>query len=339
VNERLMPRLQDADFLAEMVGKDSPTEKEPPTDPELTREIEIKADDFPGGMSAMISTGMAGADSQGKAVEKLAQVLGWPVYLESFTSTMPLSAFIKPGKQPVYKVLVAMEKAGYKWEHGEGTLRVRPTDWATKRSYAVPESYMAFYRDRLEKEGQLNIDDVSAIASSLTDAQLDNTFVADPDFMFLGSALSGRQGTGSRNLLRFYALLTPDQKEAIAVEPGLAFGQLTDAQWAYVGEFVSDRFGGVYVTDGSIFLKPQNETETSIGSQSRAFEITVQVQDEKEARNTTQALYMPGKKQIADMRESRKKMEEQMKAAQQKEAGRTAQPDKPAEAPQPAPAK
>jgi hypothetical protein len=217
-------------------------------------------------------------------------------------------------------VLIGLERAGCTWARDDGALRIRPINWALLRSYAIPGSFIAHYKGLLDTNGELTLDDVAGIASGLTDGQIDHTFSNDPDFGFLRSALSGTQGSGSRALLRFYASLRPEQRQAIAVDPGLAFGGLSDAQWEHLSQFVTDRFGGLYITEGSIFLKPQNETEIKIGSRSRAFEITVRIQDEKETRKATQALYMPGKKQITEIRDARKKAEEAAKAAEQKKA-------------------
>jgi len=317
MNKDLNDRVNDnPDFAAEALAHESPTEKNPPTDPELTREVEIK--DVLNGAGAKAFIGKDSDKYQGKILVEISRAIGSPVLKEQYAGEMVvLGLFVRPGKQPLYKVLIGLEKAGCTWARDDGVLRIRPNDWALLRSYAIPGSFMAHYRDLLNSKGELTLDDVAGIASGLTDGQIDHTFRSDSDFSFLESALSGTQDSGSRALLRFYASLTPEQRQAVAVDPGLAFGGLTDAQWEYLSQFVTDRFGGLYITEGSIFLKPQNETEIKIGSQSRAFEITVRIQNDKETRKTTQALYMPGKKQITEIRDARKKAEEAAKAAEQ----------------------
>jgi len=322
------------EFLAEALAHESPTEKDPPTDPELTREVEIK--DVLNGAGAKSFIGSDGDKLQGKMLAEISRATGYPVFKESFGQEMVvLGLFVRPGKQPLYKVLIGIEKAGCTWARDDGILRIRPSNWALLRSYEIPGSFIAQYKSLLETNGQFTLDDVAGIASSLTDGQIDHSFVSDPDLSFLGSALGGGQGGGPRSILRFYASLTSEQRGAIAVEPGLAFDQLTDAQWEHLSQFVADRFGGLYITDGSIFLKPQNETEIKLGSQSRAFEITVRIQDDKEPRKTSQALYMPGKTQITGIRDARKKAEEAAKKAA--EQNKDKQPNQPAQTP-PAPA-
>ena len=318
MNKELNERANnDPSFIADILAHESPTEKTPPTDPALTREVEIK--DVLSGASAKLFTGMQSEKYQGKILAELSRAIGQPVLKEQYSGEMVvLGLFVKPGKQPLYKVLVGLEKAGCIWTRDGGSLRVRPSDWALLRSYAIPASFMEHYRELLNTNGQLNLDDVALIASGLTDGQIDRSFKNDPDFSFLNSALSGSQGGGPRALLRFYASLSPAQRQSIAIAPGLAFGDLSDAQWQYLSQFVDDRFAGLFVIDGSIFLKPQNETQLKIGSQSQTFEITVSIQDEQDPRKAAQALYLPGKNQIKEIRDARKKAEEAEKAAVEK---------------------
>ncbi len=306
----------DPNFAETALAHDSPTEKNLPTDPELTREVEIK--DILGGKTKASFTNRDSDKYQTKMLAEISRATGYSVLKESLDGeTVVLGLFVHPGKQPLYKVLIGIEKAGCIWAKDDGALRMRPSNWALLRSYAIPSSFMAHYKDLLNTKGELTLDDVAGIATGLTDGQIDKTFLRDQDLSFLGNALSGREGNGPRTLLRFYASLTPEQKAGIAVEPGLSFSQLTDQQWDLLSEYVSDQFGGMYVTDGSVFLKPQNETEIKIGSQSRAFEFAVHIQNQKDPKTTAQALYMPGKKQIAEMRDARKKAEEAAKAAEQ----------------------
>ncbi len=331
VGQRLEPKMEDPAFLSQMIAKDSPTEKNVPTDPELTREIEIKADALPGAAAAKSVGNMQQVD-QSKTLVEISRATGWPVLFESFRQTMPIAMFIKPGKQPIYKVLIALEKGGYKWERGEGTLRIRPSDWATKRSYEIPESYMIYYKNLLEKQGEFSMDDVAGIASSLTDEQLTNTLVVDPDLGFLMPALMGGIISGPRDTLRLYASLTPEQKQALYAEGGLPFSQLTDAQWDKMNSIITDRLSGVYVTDGSISIKPLSEAESKANSPSRTFETTVQVQNEQEPRKFSQIIYLPGKAELQARKEQQKKAEEARKAAEQNKPGQPAQAQQPAPA-------
>jgi hypothetical protein len=210
--KQISAEAQNGSFLADTLARKSPTEETPPTDPELTREVEIDPKGIGGGMADLMGRGPS-PQNQGKAVAEISRALGIPTLLESFSSDMPIALFLKPGKQPVYKVLIALEKAGYKWDRGDGTLRVRSEDWALKRSYEIPESFIAFYKDLLEKQGELTLDVLAQIASTLTDEQIQNTLSKDEDLGFAVSTLGGDFFGEGREILRFYAALTPAQKE------------------------------------------------------------------------------------------------------------------------------
>lgn len=335
VGKRLGPKMQDPDFLSQAVAKDSPTEKAIPTDPELTREIELKADGLPGGQAGLNPLSNTGQENQGRALQEISRALDWQVYYESFNRAMPIALFVKPGKQPVYKVLIALEKAGYKWEHGESSLRIRPEDWAVKRSYAIPASYIAYYKDLLQKNGELTMDDVAGIANSLTDEQISNTLLTDPDLAPLGGALSGGPFAGSRDLLRVYASFDQNQKDALNTDSGLPFSQLSDAQWDKLNTIITDRLGGIYVASGSIGLKALTDAQAKAGTLTRTFTLTVQVQGEQDPRKIDQTIGLQSKKEREAMLAQRKKMQDQMKAAGQ---NNTAQPKPQTQAPQPAPA-
>ncbi|MCX6376590.1 MAG: hypothetical protein NTU88_11255, partial [Armatimonadetes bacterium] len=339
VNKQLYPQSADPSFLADALARKSPTEETPPTDPELTREIEIDAKAMPVGMSAMMSAGKI-HESQGKATAEISRALGMPVLLESYSMNMPIAMFVKPGKQPVYKVLIALEKAAYKWSRGENTLRIRPEDWALKRSYEIPESLLAYYKNLLEKQGVLTLDDLAQLANGLTDEQIQNTLSKDEDVNFAVGALGGDFVREGRDILRLYAALTPAQKEALNTESGLPFSQLSDSQWERLRSIITDRLGGLDIAEGSILLKPQSKMEIEEKMLRRTFEIAVQVSGEQETRKTEVRIFIQSRKTITAVRERRRKAEEAAKAAEQ---NKDKQPNQPAQPPpaetQPAPAK
>jgi len=328
--KQVSAEAQNGSFLADTLARKSPTEETPPTDPELTREVEIDPKAIGGGMADLMGRGPS-PQNQGKAVAEISRALGIPTLLESFSSDMPIALFVKPGKQPVYKVLIALEKAGYKWDRGDGTLRIRSEDWALKRSYEIPESFIAFYKDLLEKQGELTLDDLAQMANGLTDEQIENTLLKDTDLRYAVVPLATGLGFGGGcEILRFYATLTPSQRQSLSTESGLSFGQLSDAQWERLSTIITDRFGGLDIADGSILLKPLTEDEIKRGSLSRTFDITVLVNGEQEPRKLAETVPILGKQQIAQIQEGVKKAEEDAKNKAEQDKDKTAQP-----APQP----
>lgn len=328
VEKRLLPKLDDRAFMSEALAKESPTEKEPPTDPELTREIEIEADGMPPLKDSLNYALREEPKTQNRILQEISRALGWEVYYESFNKARPLGAFIVPGKQPAFKVLIALEKAGYEWKHGDKSLRVRPDDWAIRRSYEIAGSFMAYYKDRIERNGELTLDDLANIVGSLTDEQFDHTFVVDPDFAFLNSSMV-LAGEAKRDILRMYASLTSQQKEDLNGETGLAFDQLTDAQWDRLSTVISEKAGGAYLTGGSIRMGvledagAQEPTAAVTGTimlstaKGRVFRVTMAVQDEQEPRTFDERLWIPDKEYLAAERAQRKQFEDAVKAAEE----------------------
>ena len=324
---KLEPKFNDPALLAQMLAHDSPTEKDPPTDPELTREVELKADALPKADKAALGSD-TDQESQGKVIAEISRALGTPVLMESFAQVLPLSAFITPGKQPVYKVLIALEKGNYSWERGDGVLRIRPSDWALRRSYLIPESFLTFYKDLLVKQETLTLDDLAAIATSLTDDQIQRTLVIDPELTFLTISMGGMLG-GSCDMLRLYGSLTADQKQTLQSDNGLAFSQLTDKQWDQLNKIITDRFGGLYVTDGMVKMNPLVEEQGKAATEARTFTIAIHVNGEEKPREMTQAVMVPNKDRIAQMQKMRKSMQDKAKAADSKTDAKPVDPDAP----------
>lgn len=340
VMRRIEPKMSDPETMQKARAKDSPTEKKPPTDPELTREIEIRPESLGPAQQNPALVGMMDQAGQEKLLTELSRAIGWNLYLEAFSQRTPLGVFIHAGKQPLYKVLVALEKSGYTWERGDKSLRVRPENWALQRSYAIPDSHLTFYKDLLKKQGTLSLDDAAGIADGLTDEQLQNTFLVDPDLNFLQGTLGRPPVGGSLDILRLYASLDQIQKAALSSESGLPFEQLTDVQWNRMNEIITDKSGGIYVTGGTVRLIPLTDKEIAAGMQRRNFDVSIIVQGETEPHKSTESVFLPSKQQLIEMRDSRKQAEEQRKAAEAKMAAQAKQKtDAPKPAPAPAPTK
>ena len=329
-NKVLQDEVENQDFLAKALARESPTEKEPPTDPELTREVEISEDIK---FAKLFSPDEDGKEKVGMSVAEISRALGMPVMLESFPRLVPPAAFLKPGKQPVYNILIAMEKAGCGWERGDKSLRVRPKDWALRRSYEVPESFTAHYKDLLEKQGGFTLDDLATIAYQLTDGQIDNTVMTDRDLSPAVMSLSTNLGE-RRGIVRIYGSLNPEQKAGVSSETGLPFAQLSNAQWELLGDLITQRLGGLYVLDGSIRLEPQSkavreELAAAGATYARTFQITVQVAGEEKPRVVAEHVMIVGKAQIKAMREARERARQAAEqAAKAKEKAAQPKPEK-----------
>ena len=335
--EEAMKQMQEPnrDTIADALKRKSPTEENPPTDPELTREVELDKTHFSTGLSSMDKP-----EANGKMVEAISKAIGMPVLLESFRGFLPLEIFLKPGKQPLYQILIGIEKAGDTWDMQDKTLRIRPEDWALQRSYEIQDSFIAYCKDLLEKQGEWTLDDAGYIAVSLTDDQIQNTLARDPDLSMVAIGLTGGSLMGgSRDVIRTYGLLTPQQKTALKSDAGLPFAEISDQQWEYLNPVLADRLNGAYATDGYVRLKPESPAEKEKQFQRPTFEFTVQTANEEKPRVFTVSINLLGKEQLAGFKAARKKaLEDAEKAkAGQSEQKPSDQPPTPSTQPQPAP--
>jgi len=311
---KISDEVETPEGLADLMARKSPTEENPPTDPELLREIEIlevMGAIQPGAQSPNLM------EEQGKMMGEIARAAETAVLLESYASMVPVSGFMKKGKQPFYHILVAAEKAGCIWELGEGTLRIRPEDWAIHRSQEISESFLTHYTALIEKNGHLTLDDLGAIVVGLTDVQIEGGLSRDPN---LGHILTDVVANkGPRGVLRAYGLMNPHQKSQLALEGGLPFVQLTDQQWGYLEEIITDDLGGIQIMDGSVRIVPDPEDKPQPNR--KVFEITVLSPNEEKPRTIRVLVTTPTNALLKEMQEQRKQQQEAMeKAAAEKAA-------------------
>ena len=311
-NKQANDQFQGSDAMAELLARKSPTEENPPTDPELLKEIEIKE------VTGALRNGPQPpnqAEEYGKMIAEVARATGKSVLVESYDSAIPISTFLKTGKQPFYKVLVAAEKAGCRWEMGEGTLRIRPEDWAIFRSREVAESFLKHYKELLQKNGAFTLEDLAGLVASLTDDQLEGGVLADKDLS--PAVITATTNRWGRNMLRAYGTMDPNQKSQLWAEGGMSFGQLTDAQWLYVNDIITDEMGGAEIMDGSVRIVPDPPDKPNPNR--KIFEITVITPREEKPHPIKVWVTTPTQAYVKDMMEQRKKQQEAMeKAAKEK---------------------
>ena len=297
IGKFIQEQMSSPDLFADTLARESPTEKELPTDPEFMREVEL--DELP---KVDITKGLSNLpESIGKEVIAVSKAIEKPVLLESFVGSMPMGMFLKSGKQPLYRILVGMEKAGYVWTLGDSTLRLRPDDWALQRSYEIPESTIARYRDILQKNGEFSLDDLGDLATELTDDQITNTMMEMPEFRFQMLSMQSGFGEGSREILRLYGSLSDQQKGALNADAGLGFAQLSGPQWDRLSAIISDELGGIYIMDGGIRLtKPEAGANGSIYT----FSFTILAAQEAQPRTFSKSVTILGRAMLEQMQKS-----------------------------------
>ncbi len=293
LNQKMGQELSDPALLQSMAAHESPTEKNPPTDPDLTREIEIKD------LSKDLKQGMPQEQRIGIMMAEAARATGYPVLLESFKKPKPLDLFVRSGKQPVYKLLIGMEKAGYTWaKDPDKTIRIRPADWALRRSCEVYEGFINQYRALLSKQGYLGLDAVAGMLGGLTEEQIKTTFDGDFEmWMTVGRILGDLPD--EHEMLRVYASFTAQQKAALNSEVGISFADLTNDQWNRISNIIGDRMAGGYIVDGSVRLLPQTDEQIKAKQLTRDFVIATLTGDQKEPSKLHMVIPLPTQDQAA----------------------------------------
>lgn len=292
-------------YSAATTGK-SPTEQNPPTDPSLTREVELGKAKFE----------FSNTDVKDDSIQVISKAIDRPVMLESFDDrSTPVAPWLHPGKQPLYKILIALEKGGFTWAYDGAVLRIRPTDWALKRSCEVSKSFIQYYVNLLDKRGKLTLDNIAEIASSLTDEQLSSMFFKWPQkYNFV---LTSELDPGNLDVLRFYADLNNSQRTLLKGKSGLPFSQLNIAQMQQVSEIIADQLGGVYVVDGNVRIE-QAPPGSNIGMTTFAF--TAQTDESEHPRSFTRIVNIMDKESISETLKYMKEAEAEIKAEEEKSA-------------------
>lgn len=139
---------------------------------------------------------------------------------------------------------------GTNWVKAGNMLRLRDKEWFRKRTWEVPQAWMNYWIARGKQNDGLKFEDFVQIAN-LRDEQLDHTVIVDPNLMPLGAGDAVR----NRQILRFYGLLSPDQRKSISGQQ-LLVSSLTDDQWAALQRALATK-GAAYaaVDKGSQFLQ------------------------------------------------------------------------------------
>lgn len=113
---------------------------------------------------------------------------------------------------------------GSNWTKAGGVLLFRDNDWFTKRAWAVPDVWMQYWTERGKLNSGLFLDDLAGIGD-LRDEQIDHTIMSDSQLVRLGAGEAAR----NRQILRFYASLSPEQRKQL--DSKLDVASLNDNQW------------------------------------------------------------------------------------------------------------
>lgn len=238
-----------AERAAIFFSLESPMEKDPPTDPELTREIEIKP---PTDQKKRSYGPWCLGHQAGSPIREIARATGWSVLLESFSPLNDMSALLVYGKQPLYKVFIALEKTGYTWKRSGSVLLIRPSDSLLRRAREISDALIADYRQRYERQGGYSLGDMAELVSSLTDIQIVESLYPTGLMGYDSQILV--KDSGSREALRFYHSLSSLQKSVLASSSGIPLSQLSSREWQRIRKAVPSHVQDADLTGAAIRL-------------------------------------------------------------------------------------
>jgi hypothetical protein len=243
VERDLQNQMQNPGSLADDPAfKVTPSPK--PADPALHAEVEP---------IALKAAPMMSQESQSaELIRELGKRTKVAYVAEFHPESIPLAMALPSTKQPLHRLLDGLQRAGLQWEYENGLVRLRPKDWAVRRSYDVPQSLLDGYKKILEAKGWLDLEALSGLCAALTDGQIMHRVLKEPEFSPYLMTLMPTNN--SRDLLRFYGDLNPAQRARLRTPEGLPFDRLTEAQWQRLAAWVEDETAGAEVRPGRVLL-------------------------------------------------------------------------------------
>jgi hypothetical protein len=225
-------------------GDDPAGSAPPPTDPRLLEEVE----------PLEVRTGDGGEPITAQILRQLKGKTALSFLLEYYPDEAGRRVTVPREKAPLYKILNALKSAGYRWELSGDVVRIRPEDWAVRRSFDIPESFMEPYRRFLKEGGVPGLETLAEIADALTDGQIRHRFLRDPVLEAFSPGLASHV-TGNRALLRWYAGMSAAEKARAETPQGLPFSDLAPEEERRLADFLESETGKRGTGQGRITLK------------------------------------------------------------------------------------
>lgn len=200
-------------LLAEPKEDPAEREKRLAADPVLAKKAVLKLPPAPpaAGLLAMLGQAHRVSDILPAVEEAFGVKLVADAYNRQAMSVVPPFG---ESEVPLYKVLDKMAGLTREWVRDGDTIRLRSKTWAHDRRAEIPVRYMRRWLAQRQKNGGLSLDDLSEIAATLRDEQVDSLMFSAleegtqdfTDFVMIPM---------NRDILRFYARLLPLQRRAL----------------------------------------------------------------------------------------------------------------------------
>jgi hypothetical protein len=144
------------------------------------------------------------------------------------------------GPRPLFQVLDGLTGARYAgsdapfgWDRRGSLIRIRDQEWFLDRPREIPLRYIRRWVEQVDRRGALPLDEYAALASNLTDVQIETVSGLFQRGIF-PLQLDEDDLEESRYLLRLYARLSPAQRQVLLSGQPLAVAQLAPALRPFV---------------------------------------------------------------------------------------------------------
>ncbi|OFX16308.1 MAG: hypothetical protein A2Z18_07720 [Armatimonadetes bacterium RBG_16_58_9] len=145
------------------------------------------------------------------------------------------------GERPLGEQLEVISTAfDSNWEKSGNVVRFRDKQWFRKRAWEVAEAWIQYWISRAKVNEGLLLEDFVQIGN-LSDDQIDHAILTNRHLAGYGAGEAAR----NRSILRFYALLTEDQRGKLGAS-SLPVSSLHDGQWEALRKALSSK-GAAYV--------------------------------------------------------------------------------------------
>lgn len=180
-------------------------------DPLLAQEIEIQPKE--------------GQPDAGGALADLPEKAGLNVFAEAWR--VP-GAQVRTQKGRVVDILDAVASAfRCDWELDGTSIRIRSRNWAERRAAMVPKADIEYWKQAIEDNGSLGVDDLAHIARVYTPEQLMEMMMSEPS---LGGNLGTLMDPRRKRALLFYGSLDSSTLSALRSEAGMDPRRLSPSQ-------------------------------------------------------------------------------------------------------------
>lgn len=169
-----------------------------------------------------------------RLVESLADTTGFAFVTDDFRGRTGMK--FEQGT-PLRKALdtISEKSQYYNWNRNARVVELWHVNWYDRREARLSKAWLEAMRRSFKTDGTLDIDDLAEIAS-LTDAQMDKNIWRDDVLKFAADTVFS-----TRDYLKVYASLTPDQRSGLLSTSGAAFADLTTDQQASITKLISMR--------------------------------------------------------------------------------------------------